>query len=142
MIVDFFFFFLKTIFFQTKSLLSFSIFYLIIPVNALSAARIILSYTIYLVFSINSTEKWILFQLTDRSEIHRHSSLTREHNFQKWKRLHFSWNNQINIISDFEISENMRIEEEIYLYWRINHSIVQQNIDHHRYKRRKRQWWL
>lgn len=31
----------------------------------------------------------------------------------------------------------MRIEEEIYLYWRINHSIVQQNIDHHRYKRRK-----
>lgn len=101
-----------------------------------------LIYHPYLVFSINSTEKWILFQLTDRSEIHRHSSLTREHNFQKWKRLHFSWNNQINIISDFEISENMRIEEEIYLYWRINHSIVQQNIDHHRYKRRKRQWWL
>lgn len=85
-----------------------------------------LIYHPYLVFSINSTEKWILFQLTDRSEIHRHSSLTREHNFQKWKRVRFSWNNQIS----YQISENFWKYEkkEIHLYWKINHSIVQHNI--------------
>lgn len=97
-----------------------------------------LIYHPYLVFSINSTEKWILFQLTDRSEIHRHSSLTREHNFQKWKRLRFSWNNQINIVSDFwKFLKIWESKEDIYLYRKTNHSIVQQNIDHHRYERRK-----
>lgn len=97
-----------------------------------------LIYHPYLVFSINSTEKWILFQLTDRSEIHRHSSLTREHNFQKWKRVRFSWNNQINIISDFW--KFLKIWEGRNTFILKNKSF-NRSAEYHRYKRKKRQWW-
>lgn len=128
-----------TIFCQTKFLLSFSIFYLIILVNALSDTRIILSYTIHISFSLSIQLKNGFFSnwQTEARYIDIHLSLANI-TFRNGKELRFSWNNQINIVSDFwKFLKIWESKEDIYLYRKTNHSIVQQNIDHHRYERRK-----